>query len=823
MMLILILWPAYSFAVSPTIPLTDTEKQFLSDHPTIRLGVGVAFPPYMWVESKKGRQPVFKGMVSDYVDILARRLGVDMKVVFNIPFDEALARGRSGEIDFFPCISNTPERSKFLSFTAPYISYPMVIITRENSPIIDNINDLAGKRVAVVKHLFVYSTLLRDYDHLKLNYRDSRTIDENLEAVSLGNADACIVNLAAASYYIQQKGLTNLRIAAPIDWKGLNLSMGVRKDWPIFRTIIEKALSSITQEERDSISQRWIKVRFNPGVDMGLVWKWGIGIGFGVAVLFALLFVWNRRLKKEIYEKEKAELALKQSQRQLTTLMGNLPGIAYRCINDEDWSMLYLSDGCHTLTGYHPHDLTSKQGKTWNDLIVSQDRQMVWEIVQKAVDNCRPFTIEYRIKDRDGNEKWVWEKGIPQPEDENGRVVLEGFINDISDRKQGEYEREALESQLRHAHKMEAIGTLAGGIAHEFNNLLGIILGNAELAIDDVRENQTTEESLQEIKTASLRGRRVVKQLLSFSHPGEHRKQVVNMADILNEAMGFLRASISSRIQLQHTIAKDCSPVMADTTQIHQVIINLCSNAAQAMDADGGTIDIDLVNVHISQQQIFADQILIPGDYLKLSVSDSGCGITDDVLKKVFHPFYTTKEVNEGTGMGLAVAYGIVKGHNGFISIQSNPGIGTKISCFFPLADTDFTRDPETDEQLPSGNESILFVDDEAALASMGKKRLERLGYKVITCTDPGEAVDLFWENPKGFDLVITDYSMPQMTGDQLIRKLKSIRPDIRTIITSGYDQTVDNNDKGADSYLMKPVDASDMATMVRTVLDTKK
>ncbi|HCY87617.1 MAG TPA: hypothetical protein DHV36_20955 [Desulfobacteraceae bacterium] len=826
----LLLFGGHALAVSPKIPLTDTEKRWLSEHPVIRVGVGVAFPPYMWVEKDQGRPHRFQGMVADYLDVIERRLGVEMNIVYDIPFNEALMRGRRGDIDFFPCLSNTPDRAEYLLFTAPYLTYPLVIITRENVPDIQNINDLAGKRIAVVKHLFVYGILKRDYGHLKLNYRYSNTVDENLDAVSLGRADACFVNLAAASYFIQKKGLTNLRIAAPIDWKGVSLSMAVRKDWPIFRSIIEKALSSIAQEERDDISRKWIRVDLAAGTPTDLVWKWGGAAAIAVGILLGFFITWNRRLQKEIREKEKAETALNQSRKKLTTLVGNLPGVAYRCVNDENWTMLYLSDGCYELTGYHSSELVGSSQLPWNDLIIPEDRPLVRDQVQTALENEQAFTMEYRIRHRDGSERWVWEKGMPQGSDEKGRKILEGFINDISDLKAAEMKRKSLESQLRHAHKMEAVGTLAGGIAHEFNNILGIILGNSELALDDVQDGHPAVVSLEEIRTASIRGKDVVRQLLSFSRDSTLEKRKINLGALVTETLGFLKASIPADIQFSKMIAPDAYTVTADPSQIRQVIVNLCTNAAQAMGPEGGFIDIRVENVRIDSQQVFADQLILPGNYLKLAVTDSGSGIPNQVLNKVFHPFYTTREVNEGAGMGLAVAHGIMKNHDGFISIQSRPGRGTEISCLFPPEtkpgsgdDAAPVADQETKPPVKGPDDgNILFVDDESALAAMGKKQLERQGYKVAVFTNPVAAVDAFRADPGYWDLLITDYSMPVMNGSQVIHHVKSQRPGIPVILCSGHDPSITPSslkDMGADHYLMKPFESDVLARTVKDAL----
>ena len=281
--LLLALAAAWARVQTLTLTLTTEEKEWLAEHKTLRLGVGIAFPPLQWVEQENGEH-VFKGMVSDYIEILEQRLDVDMRVVFGIPFNEALAKGRAREIDLFPCLSKSPERAKFLTFTDPYLTYPLVLVTRQDAPLMGGLEDLDGKRMAVVKHLVVYSRLTNDYPHLELEFVETQTVAQNLEAVSLGQADAAIINLAVASYFIQQMGLTNLKVAAPVDWKPVRLGMGVRKGLEPLAPIIQKVLKSIPQAEKDKISQRWIRLPFESGVDtrtplaLGLRhWGWGSG------------------------------------------------------------------------------------------------------------------------------------------------------------------------------------------------------------------------------------------------------------------------------------------------------------------------------------------------------------------------------------------------------------------------------------------------------------------------------------------------------------------------------------------------------------------
>jgi signal transduction histidine kinase/ActR/RegA family two-component response regulator len=320
---ILLLALSTAWAQVQDLNLTLEEKQWFAEHKTLRLGVGIAFPPFQWVEQEHGEH-VFKGMVSDYVEILEQRLDVEMQVVFGIPFNEALAQGRAGEIDLFPCLAETPERAEFLSFTAPYLDYPLVLITRQDAPLMSGPEGLDGKRVATVKHLFIYSRLINEYPHLDIEFIATQNVAGNLEAVSLGQADAAIINLAAASYFIQQKGLTNLKVAAPVDWKPVQLAMGVRQGLEPLVPIIQKVLASIPQAEKDRIAQRWIRLSFDSGVDTATIWRWAFGLGVGIGALFTIFILWNRRLQREVKERKRAEAAAAAANKAKSEFLANM-------------------------------------------------------------------------------------------------------------------------------------------------------------------------------------------------------------------------------------------------------------------------------------------------------------------------------------------------------------------------------------------------------------------------------------------------------------------------------------------------------------------
>ena len=386
-------------------------------------------------------------------------------------------------------------------------------------------------------------------------------------------------------------------------------------------------------------------------------------------------------------------------------------------------------------------------------------------------------------------------------------------------------ERRRLMDELQQVRKMEAIGTLAGGVAHDFNNLLSIILGNMELALDEVPEWSSARENLKEIQTAGLRARDVVRQLLSFSRKCDISRNVVDLREIVQEAGPLLRASIPTSIEIKTDMQQAVFPIKADPTQIHQIIMNLTTNGAHAMEEKGpGVLTIGLENVLLDDSMdIPGYGNMAPGKYVILSVTDTGHGIDTSIQQKLFDPYFTTKEVGKGTGMGLSVVHGIVKSHDAAVQIQSQPGTGTTVNVFFPATDEIPQKVPSIRVVLPRGNETILIVDDELSLVKIATSILSGLGYQVKSATLPQEALDLFKADPMAIDLVITDMTMPVMTGDALAKELIKIRPEIPIILCTGLARKITGEQlkqMGIIRCIEKPLERSVLVTTVRQVLD---
>jgi len=384
-----------------------------------------------------------------------------------------------------------------------------------------------------------------------------------------------------------------------------------------------------------------------------------------------------------------------------------------------------------------------------------------------------------------------------------------------------------LERQLQQTQKMEAIGTLAGGIAHDFNNILGAILGYGDMAMDGLPEESQRAKDIQQVLKAGHRAKGLVQQILAFSRQAEQELITLKIQYLAKEVIKLLRSTIPATIQITQDIHASCGPVLADPTQIHQIMINLCTNASHAMRENGGVLSIRLETVDIRQNTIDNDGLdVTPGDYVRLEVSDTGHGMSRSVMDRIFDPFFTTKGIGEDTGLGLAVVHGIVRSYNGFIKVTSELGKGTIFAIYLPQIDSEIQPDEALATLLPRGKENVLVVDDEKELVEMMARMLTNLGYTVYPFNNSLEAMEAFMAQPDKYDLVVTDMTMPTMTGAALAQKIISIRPDASIILCTGYSNIIDEagaRSMGISGYLAKPIIKMELAQLVRNVLDRKK
>ncbi len=451
---------------------------------------------------------------------------------------------------------------------------------------------------------------------------------------------------------------------------------------------------------------------------------------------------------------------------------------------------------------------------------IPEDRPIIDKQYRNAILTGESFSCELRCIS--SLKRKFWARVIGRPVFEDGRCVkMRGTFQDITLYK-------SMELRLQQAQKMEAIGTLAGGIAHDFNNILFPLMGYAELLKDDIPDDSTLQNYIDGILHAASRSRELVKQILAFSRHEHQEKKPMKLQSVVKEALKLLRSSIPTTIKIEKDISASCGVVLADPTQIHQVVMNLATNAYHAMEDTGGTLDISLSQIFLELDEIDEHLFdLSPGEHALLSITDTGCGVEKEILDKIFDPYFTTKETGKGTGLGLSVVLGIINSFDGDIYIESKPGAGTTVKVYLPIITANENEQPEVKKKAHQpGTERVLLVDDEVAIVGIVQHLIERLGYTVTTKTDSPEALEVFKTTPDSFDLIITDMTMPDMTGLQLAEEVFKIKPGFPIIMCTGYSDKI-NVEKskavGIQDIIMKPVDVHKLSETIREVLDKKK
>ena len=464
-------------------------------------------------------------------------------------------------------------------------------------------------------------------------------------------------------------------------------------------------------------------------------------------------------------------------------------------------------------------------GRHRRDLIYNDAEGQVTNLIQQYMDREAPFDqVPCSVLGRDGHLLHLLLSGQPRRNSEGVVVGYRGVARDITEhvRADAQLRQAQQEEERRQAQKMEAIGILAGGIAHDFNNTLGIILGYTGLTLQMTDDGQI-QHNLQHVFNAGERAKDMVQQILTFSRKSDPERKAIYLHEAVVEALKLLRASLPTTIDIRQAISAGIQDgVLADTTQMHQVVMNLCTNAAHAMRETGGILDVRISIRHLDHGFTLHHPELRPGPHVCLMIRDTGCGMEADVVERIFEPYFTTKGVGEGTGMGLAVVHGIIASHGGAITVHSTPGMGTTFAIYLPQINAVVDRETPDEEPLPQGQGSILFVDDEAILTLLVPEMLKQLGYEVEVHMSSLEALASFQSAPDRFDLVITDQTMPMMTGEMLAQELRNIRPDIPIILCTGYSHRIDADKaavQGIDAFCMKPLVTHDLGLVIRRVL----
>jgi two-component system cell cycle sensor histidine kinase/response regulator CckA len=515
-------------------------------------------------------------------------------------------------------------------------------------------------------------------------------------------------------------------------------------------------------------------------------------------------------------------LARQDNGNELRDIIDHFPGVFYH-IDASGQATVYSR-----LPAFLKALYSAQEGTTRFDtlsIIHQDDRQMVTDAYRKLSESRQSMTLEYRIIIPDGETRWIEDHIKSGFSDEGLYTGINGIMCDISDRISTQEETRRLEAQLRKSQRLETIGTLAGGIAHDFNNILTPILGYAEMGLADIPADDPMHEYFSEIMLAAERARNLVSQILTFSKAEEGKPTPVSIQEIIEDAIQLLRPSLPSTISIIEHIDKSCRQVLADQAQMHQVIVNLCTNAFHAMEQTGGSITIALREIEASAAMPSPTPPLPDGNYIELTISDTGTGMDDITVERIFEPFFTTKSIEKGAGLGLSVVHGIVTGAGGQLSVESNTGKGSVFHVYWPVIENKVTITPPEKPAKAQFTDRILFVDDEPAAIHMVSMMMTKLGFNIHAEQSPLDALKLFREQPDQFGLVITDLTMPEMTGIQLISELRKISPATPIILMTGYGNILNNDTPlshyGINRLLKKPVKIAQLAAVVNEVLSS--
>ena len=527
------------------------------------------------------------------------------------------------------------------------------------------------------------------------------------------------------------------------------------------------------------------------------------------------------QLEKDIAERKKVEADLRASQERFRSFVENANDVVFALSPDGAFS--YVSPKWEELLGHSP---VAVVGQPIRDFMHPDDASLFGNAMSKARSSGAKISgFEYRMRHAGGGWRWHSTNGVFLPETPDRPAQFLGIARDVTPAKEAEAERDRLQAQLNQMQKIESVGRLAGGVAHDFNNMLQAILGHVELALGQAPPQGPLFEDLSEIQKAAVRSAELTRQLLAFARKQTISPKILDLNKTVEGLVGLLRRLIGENVHLHWHPAPSHGLVKVDPSQIDQILTNLCINARDALP-DGGNVTVETGYAAFDADFCSRNPSFLPGEFVMLAVADDGIGMDEEILSKIFEPFFTTKEVGKGTGLGLATVYGIVKQNRGFIDVASEPGRGSVFKVFLPLhSDGPESAAPEPVRTLGRGKETILLVEDESSILSLGKTMLLRMGYQVLGALLPGEAIRIAETHPDPIDLLITDVVMPEMDGRELAKNLLAIHPGMKRIFMSGYTSDVIAHhgilDEGVQ-FIEKPFTMATLAAKIRSVLDAK-
>ena len=792
--------------VQRDLGLTEAERAWLAAHPVIRVGCDPEWAPVEWREAN-GQ---WRGISVEYLDRLQRLLGVRFVIDEVANWNEMLGHADQGRIDLIASYAETVDRRRSWAFSEPYLTFPIAIFARAEVGFLHGLEQLSGSRVAVNRGYVAEELMRKQFPGIILVPVD--TTREGLEMLRRGQVNAYVGGLLTTAYRLQQEGDLSIHVVGETPYSQRQ-SFAIRADRPVLAGIIAKALPAITAEEREAIWRTWVTLTYQRAPDYSLLWKAGIP----AALLLVVFWYWNRRLRAEIRTRTRIEAELiayrdrleelvRERTSDLEGALGRLRRLAAAIGQTAEAVVLATPEGriefvnpaFTRITGIATADAIGRDlatlGLPWSEPAV---RLGGW---RGPLSGERPDGAAYQL-----------EAVVTAVNDAEGRLVdLLTVLRDVTASRQ-------IEERLAQSQKLEAVGTLAGGIAHDFNNILAAILGAAELAERQGQSDERRRGYLARIITACERARSLVRQILAFARGSQGERQPLELAPVLREALALLRSSLPATIRFRSELAPG-AVVLGDATRLHQILMNLGTNAGLAMP-DGGELAVELAPIDLARDSAAVLAGMAPGPALRLTVSDTGVGMNRAVQARIFEPFFTTRPQGQGTGLGLAVVHGLVRDLGGTITVVSEPGQGTTFTIFLPRHAGEASAVRPGSAPLTGRGERILFVDDEPALRQNAEDLLTNLGYRVVLAADGAEALDLLRRDPDACDLLVTDTTMPRMTGIDLVVAARKLIPQLPVILCSGQGDPPSGIRPAGVRFLTKPITATELAAAIAQVL----
>ncbi len=783
----------------------------VSGRPRLVVGVDRDFPPYSYVDAD-GR---VAGFTVDLTRAVAEVMAFDVELRAG-SYEEMLEALERGEIDVIPHLTASEELERRFAFTLPHLEVSDAIFVRADATGLYTEAHLQDRTTLVWQSGAVEDTLLRRHVANEILPEDS--IAETMRRLAAGEGDCALVPHLTGLQLARDLKLTNLQIAGPpIKSYSRSLSFGVRVEDRDLLERLEEGLTLVTTTERyPELYNEWFGVR-EGGVPPEVLIRWALWISVPLLLLILLSVAWSASLRRTVARRT-AEL--KESQERLQGILDNAPMMIY--MKDAGGRYLLVNRQFEKLVGRERHRM---QGATDSEIFTPPQVAELRAKDALVLESGEIFRCE-EVFPAAGGQKTFLSVRFPLHHADGSVHAVCAISADVSEQKHAEQERQKLEAQMQQTQKLESLGVLAGGIAHDFNNLLMGILGNTSMVLQDLAPGTEAEERLCDVESAGKRAAELCKQMLAYSGKGKFIVQPLDLSRLIQEMAHLLKVSISKKAAIVQALGKDLPAFEADATQIRQVVMNLITNASEALGEENGTITLRTGVMECDRaylKETYLAEDLAAGTYVFLEVSDTGGGMDRETRERIFDPFFSTKFV--GRGLGLAATLGIVRGHQGALEVDSTPGEGTVFRVLFPVSDANLpaTSSAATSDAATNGDGTILVVDDEQIVLKIARRVLERAGYRVLTAEDGRQGLEVFRQHAPEISLVLLDLTMPQMSGDEAVRAMRSVKRDVRVLLSSGYNEPEATGDIAGPrlaGFIQKPYAAAALLQKVREVIE---